>query len=851
LAHHPRLPIRLALVVLIMAALLAGCTSAPAPAKAPTLRIDAPREGAAVTEAEVAVKVEAANAPKGSQFHYQVDGISVLKLARTQIKIAGLGAGQHTVSVELLGRDGAAIAPPVLASVTFQYSPARPGAKVSKDAIVVPTATPIPPTPTPRPAPTPFPTLTPTPAPTPTPTPRPTPTTRPPTPTPTAPPVPTPEPLGALVTHTDDTFGWSVDYPEKWRPRPGDISQGEFLFAAAGEIGFPRLLVDLGFAAKLGTVKEAAETALESIRRNVAGLRVLAEETVRLDATTQAYEYALDIPSDELPLRGKMLVVPRGSQVFLAFAQTIRSDYEARLPDLDRMVRSFRLREPKPFGAPRSSSLTIVEASPSTLDPPLIGDIGAHQYAVQIFSGLVGLSRDLKVVPDLASRWEVQANGTTYVFHLRPGIKFHSGRAVTARDVKYSLDRAASPALASRVTGIYLDDIAGFAERRAGLANEVTGVTVVDDTTVQIRLKQPVPFFLAKFTHPSAFVLNSENVARGGAWFLRPDGAGPFKVKGWDPGVVMVLERNKDHWDYERNKNNVQNVIIWNVGGSSRVMYEAGDSVIAEIGGADVKPIQDQAHPLSKQLRIVPELSVTYIGFNLRQAPMDDVRARRALGLALDRDKLIADTQSDTVEKARGFLPAGMEGYSTDLAPTAFDAKAAKALWDSVLTEKNLKLDKIVFQVDGIFVSSLHRQLADMWKAALGVEVEFQGSLSDDRAAALEQTKAHLFLFGWIADYPDPQNFVDVLFHSQAITNVGRYKNAAVDQLLEDARVQQDAIKRVDAYRNADSLLLQDAAAIPLWYSRSYQLVKPYVQGYTLNAQSVPDYVSVRLVRQV
>mgnify|MGYP001482002867 CR=1 FL=1 len=156
---------------------------------------------------------------------------------------------------------------------------------------------------------------------------------------------------------------------------------------------------------------------------------------------------------------------------------------------MDRIARSFRLKEPSPFGASRKDSLTLLRSGPDSLDPHVIGDAASKFYAVQIFGGLVALDQDLSVTGDLADNWDITGDGTEYIFHLRQGTVFHSGKRVTAQDVKYSLERVADPGIGSRGgAALYLDDIAGFTERRAGMANQVVGVEIIDEYTVRISL---------------------------------------------------------------------------------------------------------------------------------------------------------------------------------------------------------------------------------------------------------------------------------------------------------------------------------------------------------------------------
>jgi ABC-type transport system substrate-binding protein len=708
------------------------------------------------------------------------------------------------------------------------------------------------PTATTGPTPTPFPTVTPTIAPTA--TPRPTPTPSPvPTPTPTATPTPAPSDLGPFTTYEDAIFGFSISLPQSWEQQPGDIATGEPLFFASSEIGVPRLLLDVTWAEKLGQPKEYGAQVLRTFQSAAAQTRVLSEGDVTLADGAKGYSYVIEIPGQQVTLTGTLLVVARGSRIFEVLVQTLRTDFERSRADLERIVRSIRFKEQTPFGVRRSQSFTLRDDSPTVFDPAVIGDAVSARYAQQIYSGLVTLDRDLRVVPDIAESWQVLDGGRTYLFKIRANARFHSGRQVTAQDVKYSIERAADPELRSEVAGIYLDDIVGLLDRLSGRARDVSGVEVVDATTLRIRVRTPVPYFLAKLTHPTSYVVSRDDIEKGGRlWFLKPDGTGPFKIKGWDVGVVMVLERNDLYYRYYRAPAKTQYVVVWNVGGNGQTMFEAGDVDVAAIGGEQAQKAQEPNSPLRSQLSITPELGLYYIGFNHKLAPFDDVRARRAFAMAIDRDKILKDMFFSTVPKAGGALPIGLPGFDPQLAPIAYDPVQAKALWDQALAAKSLKIDSILFQISLFTGADVLQEMGKQWEANLGVKVQFQiVSGNTNRARILTQEGANLFEYGWVADYPDAHNFLDVLFHGSAINNIGAYTNAQFDRLLEEARVEQSEPARIAKYREADRLLLSDAAAIPVYYFRNYYLVKPYVKDWFLSAQRVPDFASVRLERQV
>ena len=185
-----------------------------------------------------------------------------------------------------------------------------------------------------------------------------------------------------------------------------------------------------------------------------------------------------------------------------------------------------------------------------------------------------------------------------------------------------------------------------------------------------------------------------------------------------------------------------------------------------------------------------------------------------------------------------GFLPPGMPGFSEDLEPIPFDPVEAKRLWDEALADTD-DFEAVRFQVFGSFVDPENEALAAMWQEHLGIETAFVGTATNDLRAAIAESGAHVFEYGWVADYPDPENFLDVLFHSRSVNNTGRYTNAAVDRLLERARVEQDPEARFALYEEANRLMLEDTAAIPLGYQSDHILVKPYVSGWYLSAQDL------------
>ena len=195
--------------------------------------------------------------------------------------------------------------------------------------------------------------------------------------------------------------------------------------------------------------------------------------------------------------------------------------------------------------ASRGGKLVRVFRDPPTLDPHLTTDTASANFIVEIFGGLVTIDRDLQIVPDLAENWDVSTDGRVYTFHIRPDAQFHSGRPVTAKDVQWSLERAADPATQSPIASQYLGDIVGVSDKLAGAAATIEGVRVIGKGTVEITIDAPKSYFLAKLSYPTGFVLDRETVEADPAnWLRHPNGTGPFKLEEYAIGETIRLTRN-------------------------------------------------------------------------------------------------------------------------------------------------------------------------------------------------------------------------------------------------------------------------------------------------------------------
>ena len=472
--------------------------------------------------------------------------------------------------------------------------------------------------------------------------------------------------------------------------------------------------------------------------------------------------------------------------------------------------------------------------NPRSFDPATTNSGGDKR----VFSGLVSFDPNLNLTPDLAERWNVSADGTIYTFHLRQNAKFHNGRAVTAQDVVYSWERAASPKVASDTVLTYLGDVVGVRAMHQGEADHIDGLKVIDDHTLQVTIDAPKPYFLLKLTFATAFVVDKANVESSEEWYRIPNGTGPYKLVEWTRFERKVYEANEDFY---LGAPSIPYIVVKLYAGEGQRLYESGEIDITGI--YSVERFTDPAEPLHNELLTGVNLCTGYVVFDATRPPFDDVNVRKAFSMAFDRQKYIDVVLDGYALPAKGLYPPGLPGFNTTLKGLPYDPTQARQLLARSKYGGPEGLPPIVFSNMGIgsYISADVAAMAEMWEQNLGVTITVENLEPNyyyDQIYA--GNHGQLFSGGWCADYPDPENLADVLFHTDSSQNNGRYSNSPLDALLEAARVEQDVTKRIGMYQQAEQILIEDAAALFTTYSLSYQLVKPYVKGYVFTPIDIP-----------
>jgi peptide/nickel transport system substrate-binding protein/oligopeptide transport system substrate-binding protein len=484
---------------------------------------------------------------------------------------------------------------------------------------------------------------------------------------------------------------------------------------------------------------------------------------------------------------------------------------------------------------------------PQTLDPATINDVYSRSVSQQIFDGLVQFDRNLTITPALAEFWKASRDGLTWTFTLRKGVKFHHGRELGGDDVVYSLTRLVDPKTKSGAADLFMN-IVGAKEYREGRAKHVAGLVVLDRHSVQVRLTDMQIPFVSLLAVGHAKIVPRDVVERDGESFgSHPIGTGPFRFVRWDRGKEIVLAGNPQYFEGAP----LLNGVVYRIysGEKWESTYEDFQRGVLEDASPPTRNYRDVVSRGQHIYIKRPMSSVRFYGFNTTLKPLDDRRVRQAIIYALNRELLIDEIFQGRYATARGILPPGTMGFNPNLRSYAHDVNKARALlvaagypggrglpplaiWSSV------KLEAVVRELEQIKTS--------LQRVGIPVELHYQTDWPTF-SRMLDDRKAAVFLYAWHADVPDPDNFLFKLFHSRSPRNFFGYANPAVDALLARARKEHEIGRRVEHYRRAEQMIMDDAPLIPMMHHTYERLFQPYVRSIEVNGLGDP-YIQLRKI---
>ncbi len=490
----------------------------------------------------------------------------------------------------------------------------------------------------------------------------------------------------------------------------------------------------------------------------------------------------------------------------------------------------------------------VLGADPPTLDPAQATDTTSSAVIRQLFDGLLELDESLSLVPALAERWSVSKDQKVYTFTLRRGVRFHHGRELRAQDVKDSFERGAR----GKRPWVF-DKLSGATEFVRGQAKEIHGIRVVNDLTVELSLARPFAPFPYLLAYDAAFIVPREVAGERGVEFAsRPVGTGAFRFVSWRRDDQVTLEAFPDHF---RGAPHLDRIVYRIIPSElTRFQeYRTGNLEHVDVPTGHVQSTRRDP-TLSKELQTWPILGTYALRFTLTQPPFERKGLRQVFNHAIDTKAIAEVLLEGSVVPAKGVLPPGMPGYAPTLSGYPFDRARARRLLAEAGFPGGRGLPSITLHYN---TNDLHKRIAELVQGQLR-EVGIQVRLASlDWAAYIKLvddggTQWHRM--GWIADYPDPENFLTVLFHGRnwgAPGNTSRYRNPVVDRLLDEADALPLGPTRLAKYREAERLIVEDAPWVFVYHYGSRLLVKPYVRGLERSAMSSAPEMHMAPMRRV
>jgi len=489
---------------------------------------------------------------------------------------------------------------------------------------------------------------------------------------------------------------------------------------------------------------------------------------------------------------------------------------------------------------------------PASLDPHKVSGTWENYVVGDMFVGLTTEDTKANAVPGVAESWTISEDGKTYTFKLRESV-WSDGTPLTANDFVYSMQRILLPETAAEYASLLYIIEGAEAINTGKAAADTLGVKAIDDHTLEVKLTGPAPYFLELLTHYTAYPVPRHVIDKVGKDWTKPENMvvnGPFKLVEWLPNTHVKLAKNDKY--YDAGSVVLDNLTFYTQEDRAAVQkrFRAGEIDVAMDFASD--QIDWLKANLPEETRIAPYMGAYYYPINSSVAPFTDVRVRKALSMAVNREA-IADKVLKTGElPAYSFVPPGVSHYEhpaevewKDM-PYAERLKEAKAL----LAEAGFTEDKPLELTLKYNTSENHKRIAvavaSMWKQ-IGVKAELYNAEVKVHYADLKQGNFQVARAGWIADYNDAQNFLYLLETRTGPNNYGRYSNPEYDRLMLEAEKTSDLDRRGELMRQAEALAMADQPIIPIYHYVSKNLVAKNVVGFEDNSKDIHRWRYVTL----
>lgn len=483
-------------------------------------------------------------------------------------------------------------------------------------------------------------------------------------------------------------------------------------------------------------------------------------------------------------------------------------------------------------------------SEPKDLDPQLVTGIPEFQIIQNLFEGLVGKDpKTLAPTPGVAESWTLSKDGKVYTFKLRKNAKWTNGEPVTAKDFIYSWTRLLDPKTASEYAyqGYYIRGGREFNQGKTKDASQL-GLKSSDPYTLEVTLQNPTPYFLSLLYHHSLYPVHQSTVDKHQMKWTRPENIvsnGPFRLKKWQMNQVITLEKNPDYWDAAQVKLEAVNFYAVEKTETEEKMFQV--KKLHATASVSTEKITYWMKDTSGVFKRHPYLGTYFYWINVSRAPLSNPLVRKALAWAIDREKLVKYVLKGGQAPAESFNPPGTGGFNPQSRLPRSLGRVEEA--KKILAQAGFPGGKGLPNIEILYnTSESHKKIAEaiqqMWAENLGVKAtlynqEWKVFLDTQHSKNYMVSRA-----GWIADYNDPNTFLDMMTTGNGNNHAG-WSNSTYDSYIDQAAKELNSKKRFEMFQKAEDVLLEELPVIPIYiYTRLY-LLSPVVQGWHENVEDI------------
>ncbi len=494
-------------------------------------------------------------------------------------------------------------------------------------------------------------------------------------------------------------------------------------------------------------------------------------------------------------------------------------------------------------GSAMAADLRVnIAADPSMIDPITYSELIAGQVISNMYESFTAIDADGQVIPALAESWEPLEGNLGFRFKLREGVKFHSGREFTAEDVKFSFEELLRPGNKAGLNAPYLDVVVGADAMKDGSADTLSGVTVVDDYTVEVAFTRPDVLFPI---YP-IYLFDSGIVEEAGPeWYNKVSaGTGAFKFENWSRGQKVELAAHADYWGGAPAIDGVEFVVIPSPE-TAMAMFETSDLDVMVVDGPSMRRVLGNPE-LKERAITAARAQVRYLAMNSDlYEPFKDKRVREAVCRSLDQDAMIAGLYSGAAKPLYGQVTEGVAGYNPDLPKIEYDPEKAKALLAEAGYPNGEGLPPVKLSTTEPNKNQ-HLYFASQLQEVLNMPVDVELVERGTHLKSINSGQTPFFAWGWSAGYPDGLYFLSQLWYSDSPYNRG-WKNAEFDALIDKASMTADNKERYAIYQEAEGMLMDDWGTCPLPVSTLMATVRDGVSGVAIQPFGLVPFADVTI----